>query len=370
MRRDDGVGLDQRQSVASRYPRSVPVTTNATAVEADRVVFRLPDPGCEATGVRLWSEVPVASTTFTRDDDGWELSIPRPPAHRIEYLFRLTLADRDEPVTTTDPTNPLRVAGVFGDHSWLPMPGYAEPSWLDAPRFHGITRPWALDTTDGEVTGALWAPADAWRGSELPLLISHDGSQMAQYGRLIDFLAAAITAGQLPPLRVLLLDPGPHRHTRYAANPRYARALATEVLPVIAEQVAVAGRPVLMGQSLGALAALYAARRYPGSFAGLFLQSGSFFTPAFDPQEAGYSHWSEVTGFTSTLYRTDPPEPIPVSIVCGSQEENLANNRALAAHLAGRQPVEWGEVPDGHTWTTWRDLLDPHLTHLLRKAWI
>lgn len=348
----------------------MPVTTNATAVQADRVVFRLPAIGPEITGVRLWSEVPVASTTFTRGDDGWELSIPRPPAHRIEYLFRLTLADQDEPVTITDPTNPLRVAGVFGDHSWLPMPGYAEPSWLDAPRSNGTTRPWELDTCDGLVTGALWTPADAWRGSELPLLVSHDGTQMAQYGRLIDFLAAAIAARRLPPLRVLLLDPGPHRHARYAANPLYAKALATEIVPAVADRVAVTGGPVLMGQSLGALAALYAARRHPGTFAGLFLQSGSFFTPAFDPQEAGYSHWTQVTGFTSTLYRTDPPEPdLPIGIVCGSQEENLANNRALAAHLATRQPVDWGEVPDGHTWTTWRDLLDPYLTRLLMEAW-
>lgn len=348
----------------------MPVITNATAVEADRVVFRLPERGDEVTGVRLWSEVPVAATAFTRSDDGWELSIPRPAAHRIEYLFRVTLAGHEgDAITVTDPTNPRRLAGVFGDHSWLPMPGYAEPSWLDAPRINGQAQPCEFDTVDGPVTGALWAPADAWRGSELPLLISHDGTQMAHYGRLTEFVATAIATGQLPPLRVLLLDPGPHRHVRYAANPRYAKALVTEILPGVADRIAVAGKPVLMGQSLGALAALYAARRYPGTFAGLFLQSGSFFTPAFDPQEAGYSHWAEVTGFTSTLYCTDPPEPIPASIVCGSQEENLGNNRALAGHLATRQPVEWGEIPDGHTWTTWRDLLDPHLTHLLGKAW-
>ena len=31
--------------------------------------------------------------------------------------------------------------------------------------------------------------------------------------------------------------------------------------------------------------------------------------------------------------------------------------------------IGWGDVPDGHTWTTWRDLLDPHLTRLLQEAW-
>ena len=124
-----------------------------------------------------------------------------------------------------------------------------------------------------------------------------------------------------------------------------------------------------MGQSLGALAALHAARRFPGTFGGLFLQSGSFFTPTLDPQESHFSRFAEVTGFVSTLYSTPPPEDVPISIVCGTAEENLANNRALTVRLrAFGADVAWGEVADGHTWTTWRDLLDPHLADLLHRA--
>ena len=77
-----------------------------------------------------------------------------------------------------------------------------------------------------------------------------------------------------------------------------------------------------------------------------------------------------LTGFVSTLYTTAAPERVPIMVVCGTQEENLANNRALATHLAAtHDEIGWGEVPDGHTWTTWRDLLDPHLTRLLTEAW-
>ncbi len=352
----------------NRYPQSVPATTDATTVATDRVVFRLPYIDPNVASVHLWSGAPVARRDFQRTEDGWELSIPHPGAHRIEYLFRLSIGG--ETVTIADPTNPLRIEGVFGENSWLPMPAYAEPAWLTAPRIETHSQHWEMNTTDGHLSGALWAPAGAWRGTELPLLICHDGTQMARFGRLTDFLAASIASQSLPPLRALLLDPGPHRDARYAANPHYAKALVTEVIPTLAQQVATRGKPVLMGQSLGALAALYAARRYPGSFAGLFLQSGSFFTAELDPQEAGYSRWAAVTGFTSTLYRAAPSERIPISMVCGSEEENITNNRALAAHLAARGgDIEWGEVPDGHTWTTWRDLLDPHLTRLLRRAW-
>lgn len=346
----------------------MPVTTQATAVQNDRVIFRLPDPDELLSGVRLWSEVPVEAGPFTRTEGGWELDVPRPSAHRIEYLFEVR--DGEEQLSVVDPTNPLTVDGVFGEHSVLPMPGYAEPAWLDAPGIEATRVPWSLETSDVEIAGQLWAPADSNATTELPLLICHDGTQMDAYGRLTQFIGTAIAAGTLRPLRVLLIDPGPQRNTRYAANPAYANALVTEVIPAIAEQFATAGKPVIMGQSLGAVAALHAARRHPGTFAGLFLQSGSFFTPRLDPQESGYSHWQQVTGFVSTLYSQPAPENIPTMIVCGTAEENLANNRALAQHLAGQGgEVDWGEVADGHTWTTWRDLLDPHLTRLLTEAW-
>jgi enterochelin esterase-like enzyme len=45
-------------------------------------------------------------------------------------------------------------------------------------------------------------------------------------------------------------------------------------------------RVVGAGVSLGALAMLHAHYRFPELFAGLFLQSGSFFVPRFDAQEA------------------------------------------------------------------------------------
>jgi enterochelin esterase-like enzyme len=39
-------------------------------------------------------------------------------------------------------------------------------------------------------------------------------------------------------------------------------------------------------------------------------------------------------------------------------------------HLAAVDvEVGWGEVRDGHTWTCWRDTLDPHLTDLLTRVW-
>ena len=118
------------------------------------------------------------------------------------------------------------------------------------------------------------------RAAPLPLLLVHDGAEMDAYGGVVRYAATR------PPMRVALLGPGSDRDERYAANPAYAAALVDEVLPAITDAFETTHRPVLLGQSLGALAALHAAWTAPGTFAGLMLQSGSFFTPEHDPQEA------------------------------------------------------------------------------------
>ena len=127
-----------------------------------------------------------------------------------------------------------------------------------------------------------------------------------------------------------------------------------------------------MGESLGALAALHAAWTSPGALAGIFLQSGSYFTADLDPQESGFEFWPAVTGFVASLRAAEQAAPdAPVTtLTCGTAEENHANNLAMRDTLA-RVGVEtsWGEVRDGHTWTCWRDTLDPYLTDLLVRVW-
>lgn len=53
-------------------------------------------------------------------------------------------------------------------------------------------------------------------------------------------------------------------------------------------------------------------------------------------------------------------------VTCGAREENLANNRALAAALAAqRYPITVHEVDDGgHTWDCFRRGLDAALAPL------
>ncbi len=339
----------------------------ATSVEGEDVVVRYADPDHRAERVSVWAHLHLGDTSMRRVDGRWEVRLTDLPVDRLEYLLDVDGAMQP------DPSNPRVTPGPFGDHSWLPLPGYREPEWLTQPSIEATRTPITLSRTPvGRIDLELWAPADSGTAEPLPLLVCHDGPEMDAYGGLTAYVGALVAQGRLPRMRVALVAAG-ERNRRYAADPAYARALTTRVLRTLrCDTAQVAGRPVLMGQSLGALAALHATWTDPETFAGAFLQSGSYFTAALDPQESGFDFWHEVTAFVASVHaatRAAPGAP-PTTVVCGSAEENLANNVALYDQLT-RVGVEtaWGEIRQGHTWTCWRDTLDPYLTDLLLRVW-
>ncbi|MEV6411401.1 alpha/beta hydrolase-fold protein [Kribbella sp. NPDC051718] len=338
-----------------------------SAVEGAEVVFRLGDSEHAFTGVRLWEELGLAAEQleFKPVDYGWELRLPRPSVHRMEYLFDIAGSGM-----RTDPTNPRVVGGAFGEHSWLPLPGYVEPDWITIEPIASSLTPLSIDPTPvGPIDVTVWSPDGIAPGFELPLLLAHDGPEFAAYAGLTHYVGAMIADGTLPPLRLALIRPG-SRNLWYAANPEYAEALTQHVLPTVTASYR-SRKPVLMGASLGALAALYAEWHHPGTFAGLFLQSGSFFTLDTDPQESRFEYYAEVTEFVhEVLEATAFPSNPAISMTAGTPEENVHNNRVMAARLAklGLQ-VAFDETPDMHNFTAWRDVLDPCLTELLNRIW-
>ncbi len=335
---------------------------------ADELCFALPDPERRYTAVRLDQHVGIAAhrLAFTRADDGWRLTVPHPAVQRLEYRLELLHRDgRTEQVP--DPGNPHVLDGDFGPRSVLSCPDYTAPAWLDAPAapgtWHDVTLP--APSLGVPVTGRLWSP-------EHPsdrILVAHDGPAYDRCAALGRFSAAMIAAARLPPYHLVLLDPG-DRLEWYSASSRYARALATEVLPQLHERLGGTRAAVGIGASLGALAMLHAQRRWPAAFAGLFLQSGSFFQPQHDRQEAGFARWLRIVRFTGQLHRAATGPAVPALLTCGRVEENLANNRE-ATRTLWRQgyPAALYEVPDAHTWTGWRDAFDPYLVDLMNRSW-
>jgi enterochelin esterase-like enzyme len=218
-----------------------------------------------------------------------------------------------------------------------------------------------------EVT--LWSPAGVADGTPLPLLAVHDGPEYEARTGLTAIVAGLADRGRIAPHRVALLAPGP-RDDWYSASAFYARALAGEVLPAIGRAVAVDGAPVGIGASLGGLAMLHAQRRHPAALGGLFLQSGSFFVPRFDHMEKGFPRFGRIVRFVRGVLREEPfAHPVPTTLTCGRDEDNLHNNRRVAAALRLQgYPAELHETPGGHDWDTWRAGLEAHLADLLART--
>lgn len=354
---------------------SGPVQEGAAGTE---VVLSLPDPERRLRRVRLVQELwrPRVGPDFLRaDGDGrWELRLALPAVERMEY--RLELTDAEGGVETVcDPENPCRAPGPFGDKSVLELPGYRPPTWLVRAADPGRTRIVDLPsrTLRTSVSVTLWSPPDERARQPLPLLVAHDGPEYAEYSSLLRFLAAGSAAGEIPPLRTALLPPV-ERNRDYSASALYARALAREILPRLEPFAPTEGGArsrAGMGTSLGALAMLHAHRRYPDAFGGLFLQSGSFFRQRYDRQEAGFPHFRRISRFVGqVLAAREWPAAIPVAMTCGSAEENLANNRAVAAALARQgYDVRLELTRDAHNWVAWRDAFDPHLRSFLERLW-
>jgi enterochelin esterase-like enzyme len=331
----------------------------------DAVEFALPDEERRLERVVLAQEVarPRVGPPFELNGGYWQLRFPRPRANRLEYLLEI------DGELTTDPTNPLRAPGPFGDKSVIEWPEYEPPGWLGTAAPAGTIEP--VDIRYRRLAASMQVLLYATPGqpdSGSPLLVVHDGPEYAQFSQLTRFLDVMSSEGRIRPLWAALVPPVDRNET-YSASASYARALAHELLPALRARVPHGSR-IGMGASLGALAMLHAHRRHPESFDGLMLQSGSFFRQRSDRVESDFVRYRRITRFVGIVLRgTARTRPIPVAVTCGTAEENRANNLAVAGALARQgYPVTLGEVADAHNWVCWRDAFDPYLPDLIRAV--
>ncbi|MDX6450123.1 MAG: hypothetical protein QOH16_172 [Gaiellaceae bacterium] len=325
----------------------------------------LADPEHRYGEVVLGQEVsrPRPGPPFEWREGAWRLTFARPEVDRLEYLIGV------DGSFVPDPANELRAPGPFGDKSVVEWPEYTPPAWLDSIADQGPVEELELRSRRlvARVRVLLYSTPEP-PGSDAPLLVVHDGPEYAEYAGLTRFLDAMSWEERIPPMRAALIQPVDRNET-YSASALYAGTLVRELLPQIAKR-APHGQRIGMGASLGALAMLHAHVRHPKSFDGLLLQSGSFFRQRYDKQESGFTRYRRITRFVSAVLRgVDVERTIPVAITCGTGEENRANNEDLAAALTEQGYAAWlAEVRDGHTWTAWRDSLDPHLPALIEAV--
>ncbi len=329
------------------------------------IVLRVADVEGTWTSVRLvtelWKREPPRP--FVRVGADWELALPDLSVDRLEYKLEVQRADGsiEQVCAPGVPT----VAQPFGDKSVLVLDGYRAPAWLgaDVPRGSGSIDELTIPSArlGSPITGLLWTSPGLAAGTRAPLLIALDGPEYVRFSALDQFLAWAVATDVLPPLRAALLAPR-SRDEEYSACDVFADALAFDVIPALEQKAPVSGpgARIALGASLGGLAMLHAHRRMPDLFGALVLQSGSFFDEQLDAQESSFATFGRIAAFVREVASAaSAPAPIPVAITCGTGEENIANNRAMAATLGAQgYTVSFHAIRDGHTWVCWRDAFE------------
>jgi enterochelin esterase family protein len=326
----------------------------------------------EAESVRLRHFVyglPSAQR-FTRleDTDLWwyELEVPR--ASRFEYKIEVQRDGRRS--LLRDPLNPRIAHDPFGSNSVCATAGYETPEWTfpdpdaQAGTLETVTVPSRLHGAPQRVV--LYKPARLRPTRRYRLLVVFDGEDYLRFAGLKSVLDNLIHRSELPPLMVALTQ-SPNRMLDYAANPGHAAWVGGELLPWLEERLPLRGRPAdrcLMGASLGAVAALYAAAAHPTLFGRLLLQSGSF---AFSDhgEAADHPRMAPVLDFINAWRAAPRRVAEKVFLSCGVYESLIYHNRSLVPRLTeADMEVRFTEARDGHNWEGWRDRLREALTWL------
>lgn len=317
----------------------------------------------DAVYLQHWVFGLAAKMEFRRipHTDAFYLPVDLPRRARVEYKLEVVRGGQGR--WMQDPRNPRRAWDPFGSNSVCPAGSYAEPEWVEHdPRARAgklVEGRLRSAVYGGERRYKVYVPAEARTGKEYPLLVVHDGDDFLHYGSMKTVLDNLIFRHEVAPLLVCFTS-GERRNEEYAANPRQADFLATELVPHVSDRFPALREPRfrgLMGASFGAVSSLHAATRNPGVWGQLLLQSGSFAFTDIGEHTRG-PLWDPIVAFVNDVRERQPRLGARVYASCGTFESLIYYNRSMVP-LFQRIATEFRfeEAPDGHNWINWRDRL-------------
>ena len=329
----------------------------------------------EADRVELlrWIHAGSDREPFTRliDTPLWTLRLPVADRGRFEYKLNVVQWGNDN--WMLDPLNPARAGDPFGQNSVCRTFGYQPPEWITpngAPK--GRVEPLTIDSRifGHQRSEQVYLPAEYSDQEVYPLVVIHDGADFMTYADLVVSLDNLIAKGDIPPLVAVLIQTG-DRMGEYPRSRRHARYLVNEVLPAVNAAYSVSHEPrnrVLLGASLGAVASLSTAFRFPGTFGGLILKSGSFIVDQSKLQSRTHSVFHITARLVDVIKRAPQLPASRIFISTGELEGLASDNREMADLLRNRGvDVRFQSAWDGHHWHNWRDQLRDGLMWVLRK---
>ncbi len=302
----------------------------------------------------------------------WLLTMPVTDGGRFEYKLCIQHADNEQ--WMLDPLNPNKAGDPYGENSVCKTFGYTQPDWSKpqgAPAGSIVDLSVTSAVFDEVREEQVYLPANYIEGLSLPLLVIHDGADFVTYADLATSLDNLIHTGLIPPTVVALVQTK-DRMGEYARGRRHARYLVSELLPILEKRYALkqqASQRVLLGASLGAVAALSTVFRYPGVFGGVVLQSGSFILDDKKLQGRPHPVFRRVAKLVKAFRRAPELPKLKAFISTGELEGLESENRALARLLEDSGvDVQFKSTWDGHHWHNWRDQLRDGLMWVLNDS--
>lgn len=271
------------------------------------------------------------------------------------------------PRAIADPLNPCSWRGGRGHPvSGLSLPDAPEQPGWDKPD-EGWSPPDSIEWRSLRLRNArrVWIFTTGDAGPEpRPLALLLDGQFWAQSMPVWPALAALTREGRLPPAVYVLVDAidNAHRSVELPCNTDFWLALQEELLPQVHQLAPFSDRPehtVVVGQSFGGLAALFAGLHWPRRFGCVLSQSGSFWWPQRDARTGGV--------VIEQLARGDVmPRGLRLWLEAGRREPVIFQAaQALLAELQRlHQAVFWHPVDGGHDALCWRGGLTAGLIQL------
>lgn len=276
-----------------------------------------------------------------------------PPETRWDYRFVV------DGVPQLDSRNPESGPGRHGSGrvSVLRMPGSEAPAhlrepvgWLRGRLEESVIESEALG---GRRRLTVYLPSGyASVGDRYPLVVVANGRVALRAG-LYDRTLDNLVHHTLTPIVAVFVEAHDRGELAGPRVPEYARLLAEELLPLIESRYHAGGTPesrALLGADFAAVAALYTALHFPGTFGRLALQSVPLRAP-----------WGE-----DLLEKAGDPAQPELDLYLDwcrwefrSEREGFDRRedaRRLVARLRSRgQRYHGGELPEGSGWGAWRE---------------
>ena len=294
--------------------------------------------------------------------DLWHFSRELEREARIDYLLML------DGKKSLDPLNPHKLNDGGSMVSYFAGPAYQPPPEIeftpDIPHGKVEEISFASDIRKNTRTVKIYLPPgySASSGARYPVLYVHDGPWLLKMIPLNNVFDNLIHLRRIPPILAVMV-PAVDRNLEYRANDEFARAFATELVPLIDQRYRTDPRPearALLGISAGGIASVYIAARHPAVFGSVAAFSASF-------PRGGSAAFEAV--------RRLPGNKTRFHLNIGVYEANFRGANFLKANREMRDllrkkghPVQYIEVYEGHGVGNWRSRVDDALEYFWGRS--